>query len=520
MSRVLFLVAAVAIRSAAAALTGAAPAAELPAPPGPHVGLTEEAFAGSRSFTATNRLVGTYYFYWYDSPTQAHILDEDGTDALTTHPPTLEGFSYKSAAWHRKQLLDMMAAGIDFLLPVFWGDPSEGAPEAARHWSYAGLPPLVEARDALVQEGREPPRLGLFYDTSTLRWNRAGQHIDLTTDFGRRWFYATIRGFYSMIPPRHWAMIERQPLVFLYSAVHAKRHDQSCIDYVKQQFPRDFGGRVPYLVREASWKVQADNTVVWGGAFGLRTPGIASLGPGYDHSAVPGRTPVSVDRRGGRFYEESWVRFLRRPSAILVVETWNEFHEATDICESREYGRQYLELTRRYTDRFRQGWRPPWPVGPYSFANSVQVVLGRRNVERGLRQVESEDGRTVARFVAGREGRATSITPHPGRYLYFVVDNSFKRPSPTDFRVDVEYCDTAAGTLALEYDGSDATKPLSGAYTRAPETLSLLNRRGWGTVRFQLPAAAFLNSQNQQADFRLVVMAPELIVGAVRVLRP
>ncbi|MEJ7640242.1 MAG: hypothetical protein WKF75_20315 [Singulisphaera sp.] len=42
-----------------------------------------------------------------------------------------------------------------------------------------------------------------------------------------------------------------------------------------------------------------------------------------------------------------------RPRPWMVhIETWNEYHEATNIAESREYGRQYLEMTRDYAARF------------------------------------------------------------------------------------------------------------------------------------------------------------------------
>ena len=58
-----------------------------------------------------DRIVGTYYFYWYDAASKVHVIDGDGTDALTTHPPTLDDFSYKSVKWHRRQLEDMIAAG-------------------------------------------------------------------------------------------------------------------------------------------------------------------------------------------------------------------------------------------------------------------------------------------------------------------------------------------------------------------------------------------------------------------------
>jgi hypothetical protein len=149
-------------------------------------------------------------------------------------------------------------------------------------------------------------------------------------------------------------MIDGRPIVFLYSAAFAKNHDQAVIDYAKEQFAREFAGRTPYIAAEVSWNVSADNKVAWGGALGLKQPGVASLGPGYDHSAVRDRTPLVADRRGGKFYEEQWLEFLKHPSNIVVIETWNEFHEGTDIAESREHGRQYIELTRKYANLFKR----------------------------------------------------------------------------------------------------------------------------------------------------------------------
>ncbi|MBU6399894.1 MAG: DUF5010 domain-containing protein [Verrucomicrobia bacterium] len=335
------------------------PAREIPPALGPYVHPKARDFAGARTFKSTDRVVGAYYFYWYDVDTKEHIVNDDGSDALTDHPAAMDDFAYTSIRWHKQQLTDMMAAGIDVLLPVFWGAPSERDPRAGLHWSFAGLPPLVQARAELVREGKRPPRIGLFYDTSTLQWNSWHEHIDLTTDFGKRWFYATVRDFFSLIPPRDWAMIEGHPLVLLYAAAFAKNYDQGFIDYTKEQFAQDFAGRVPYLVRQNSWHILADNTCAWGGALGLQNPGVADLGPGYDHSAVPGRTPLVVPREGGKFYERNWLKFLRQPSHLVMLETWNEFHEGTDICDSREYGRRYIELTRQYVDRFKRGWKPP-----------------------------------------------------------------------------------------------------------------------------------------------------------------
>ena len=217
----------------------------------------------------------------------------------------------------------------------------------------------MEAREELLREGKKPPRIGLFYDTSTLRHNHWHEHVDMTTERGKQWFYATIRDFFSMIPPKHWAMIDDKPIVLTYTAAFAKKHDDSFVAYTKGEFKKEFGGREPYLAPQDSWNVKADNTCAWGGALGLKNPGIGELGPGYDHSAVPRRTPLIVKREGGKFYEDQWLKFLRKPSDFVMIETWSEFHEGTTICESKEYGRQYIELTRKYSDLFKRGWRPP-----------------------------------------------------------------------------------------------------------------------------------------------------------------
>lgn len=499
-----------------------APAAAPFHPPvGPFAPLTESAVAGVPTYTATNRLVLASYFYWYDVYNAEHVVNADGTDALTDHPATMTGFSYRSSAWHRTQLTDMAEAGIDVLLPVYWGEPSqrvEGLPVDQQSWSFSGLPPLVAARDQLVAQGRPAPRIGLFYDTSTLQFNAAGEQIDLTTDRGRQWFYESVRDFFSLIPPRHWAMIDGHPIVVLYSAAFAKRHDQTCIDELKTRFAAEFGGRTPYVIREISWSVRADQVYAWGGALGLKNPGVASLGPGYDHSAVPGRTPLVVPREDGAFLERNWLAFLRRPSSLVMIETWNEFHEGTDIANSREYGRKYIELNRRYVDLFKAGFQPPPQVGPYTGARLVAVELAATNRPAGLVQFEQADGLTRPGVLAGIPCRVTTTNAYGSRYLYLKIDDSFKWADPMRVDAVVDYFDAVRGTLRLEFDGSDPAAPFQGAYT-ASTPVALSGSRTWRTAVFRLEGAHFQNAQNGGADLRLSVGPAEIGFRRVQILR-
>ena len=60
-------------------------------PPGDSVYFDPSVRKGISSWTQQDRLVMTPYFYWYDVWSQAHLLNPDNSDALTTHPATLTG---------------------------------------------------------------------------------------------------------------------------------------------------------------------------------------------------------------------------------------------------------------------------------------------------------------------------------------------------------------------------------------------------------------------------------------------
>jgi len=245
---------------------GVAAAGDLPEQaPGELFPLDAKDYRNAPSFEPGQPIVGVTYFYWYDIDTGSHIVDRDGTDALTTHPSDMNGISYKRLSWHKTQLEDMMAAGIDFLLPVFWG-----VPHKYESWSFTGLPPLVEAHSVLQQQGVAPPAIGMFYDTSMLSHNAFGEggtdyHVDLTTDFGKDWFYTPIRDFFSLIPPGKWARVDGRPIVFMYASAFAKRQDPEQFAYVKRRFRADFGVE-PYIVKAAGWQGETDATYSWGGA--------------------------------------------------------------------------------------------------------------------------------------------------------------------------------------------------------------------------------------------------------------
>ena len=491
-------------------------------PPGRFFPLRAKDHLNTPSFEAGRPVVGTTYFYWYDIDTRSHIIDGDGTDALTTHPADMDDISYKRPSWHAAQLTDMIDAGIDFLMPVFWGVPGK-----YDGWSFKGLPPLVEAHNALEDKGLSPPAIGLFYDTSILKYNGfekggASYHVDLTTDFGRRWFYTPIRDFFSLIPPDKWARVAGRPIVFMYASAFAKKQDDSQFDYVKRRFREDFGIE-PFIVKMAGWKGRADAMYSWGGAVNgpLIYRQVVALGPGYDHSAVPGRTPLIVDRRDGQTYVDRWLKVLAlRPETrpwMVHIETWNEWHEGTDVAASREYGRSYIVLTRLFADM----WRAKTLLRFDSSYLDAGVVTWEPDQPRGL-SLRPSGGDGVWRKASFQASKAVVSAPNPhsqaSRYLYFDIDSALAYDLyDRTAEVSVIYRDGGCASFCLEYDNTNPAEGVHEGAFRKVGNVTVKGSQSWRTAEFTLPDCRFMNRCNN-ADFRFVVLGGDLELAIRKVI--
>ena len=148
----------------------------------------------------------------------------------------------------------MLAAGLDFVLPVYWGEPGHPGrttgPTSPHYWSTEGIPAMVEALDRNRGRGAPPLQIGMFYDTTILA------NADLTTAAGKEYFYINVRDFYSRIPPRYWAAIDSKPIVWLYDTIWISEFDQSSLDYLSERFAQDFGGLRLFIVRESQWQAE------------------------------------------------------------------------------------------------------------------------------------------------------------------------------------------------------------------------------------------------------------------------
>src|SRR5262249_8731132 len=75
------------------------------------------------SFGASQPLVTTYFFYWFDT---AFLSQQARGFSVYAYQPTDEStMSFFDPGWYHKQFTDMLAAGVDFVLPDYWGEPGQ-----------------------------------------------------------------------------------------------------------------------------------------------------------------------------------------------------------------------------------------------------------------------------------------------------------------------------------------------------------------------------------------------------------
>jgi hypothetical protein len=335
------------------------------AQPGPYMVPSWTDF-GLRSFSSQSYLATTYYFYWHDYTDPDRRARSQGR---FHSPPDAEHYGFLLPATHQREFADMLAAGLDFVLPVYWGEPGHPgrttSSTSPHYWSTEGIGPMVDALDRNRALGYPPLQMGMFYDTTILA------NADLTTPAGKEYFYINVRDFYSRIPPRYWAAIDNKPIVWLYDTIWISRFDQSSIDYLSERFAQDFGGLRLFVVRESQWQeskgfsaptpVTSEGLYAWGAApFGFNAAAeltVAEVGPGFKNTQYctggPERNCFDVDRDGGTRYERQLQQAVASGRHLLAAETWNEFSEGTDIQDTVETGRQYIDLTRRYVDEFK-----------------------------------------------------------------------------------------------------------------------------------------------------------------------
>ncbi|MGC8717741.1 MAG: glycoside hydrolase family 99-like domain-containing protein [bacterium] len=76
--------------------------------------------------------------------------------------------------------------------------------------------------------------------------------------------------------------------------------------------------------------------------------------PGYDDSHIRRPKPLIVDRMGTKLYSTLWKYAINSNPNWIIITSFNEWHEGSEIEPSEEYGDTYINLTKEYSLKFKE----------------------------------------------------------------------------------------------------------------------------------------------------------------------
>ncbi|MBI5955422.1 MAG: glycoside hydrolase family 99-like domain-containing protein, partial [Chloroflexi bacterium] len=79
----------------------------------------------------------------------------------------------------------------------------------------------------------------------------------------------------------------------------------------------------------------------------------ATVMPGYDDSRLGRASPHVRPRNDGQYYTASFQAAINLTPSLIVINSYNEWFEGTQIEPSVSYGSKYLDLTREWSARYK-----------------------------------------------------------------------------------------------------------------------------------------------------------------------
>jgi hypothetical protein len=518
-----------------------------------------------------DRYVGVPFFYWYDGPNNGRIMQSADLPHVTHFPPeafsTDPGFqiSFRDKAWFRRQLRQMAYAGVDVAaLVTFPYEPIES-------WNYVGMQNCLDAALELHNAGETIPRLAMYFDTSSMVYqtlqltNNAIWTTDLTTTAPRQQFLHKVRKFWTVAggtpltasrpypdttsvlnlaaspyaPVLAWR--QGKPLIFIYEAGYRNFFsdwDADLFADISALMNREFSV-TPVLYPDYEWWYRLDQR--WQKPFELNGGGFVrwrsavyepfaprtrfdsatsalrngvQFGPGYDDRYLGDRPTNGTPNRArqlGAFYAYGWQYARRLGRDLVFLESWNELHEGTEVCDTQQLGIQYLDYTRRAAELFKKDYsrasRVEFSVtGPIHnmawqsiedgvFAIPAEVVraadqpYGKKEVDFLIDPSPATNSRSAYGFKNG----AWCLTHEAGnKRLVFDIQDAFVRSATEPLTVTIEYLDSGADTFSVR---SEDEKPLIRVKKR--------NTNQWVTLTAKVSPNSLNNSLNPEINFMI-----------------
>ena len=102
-------------------------------------------------------------------------------------------------------------------------------------------------------------------------------------------------------------------------------------------------------------------------------------------------------------------------------------------------------------------------------------------------------------------------------YFYHHIDNEFSKDTGGSVVVEVLFRDYGTGNLQLQYDSTDPSAPVDGAYKTAAKMVKLYDSSKWRTATWKIDDARFSNRQNAGCDMRFGAGGREIWLARIKV---
>jgi glycoprotein endo-alpha-1,2-mannosidase len=313
------------------------------------------------------RQVLAFYYGWWGNPgTSGEWRHWTGVDAAgerienAAHFPALGAYDSHDPAIVDQQAEAARAAGITGFIASWWGTGS---------FEDKGVPVLLSAA------AKHGLAVSAYYER--VAGADAGSRVKAATgdlDY--------LLSHYAGHPA--WLRAAGKPVVFVYGrALNALPPSdwREVIAQVRRDNPRGvlligdslnpalvsvFDGASTYNVTGNTQRKSPPQVRAWAHAAYPRMVAAAGTGkissvtviPGYDDRATgrPALRPVT-DRWGGETYRALWQEAIAAAPDYVLITSWNEWHEGSEIEASVEYGSRILDDTAAYARDFLAGQR-------------------------------------------------------------------------------------------------------------------------------------------------------------------
>jgi hypothetical protein len=317
------------------------------------------------------RKVLAFYYPWYGNPDVkggsgrwSHWSRVDETErqiGSSTNYPTLGPYDSHDPKLIAQHCQWAKQAGIDALIVSWWGKNSF----------------CDQAMERILDGCREAGlQATIYYETVPGPRNAEAAANDVLEVLSR----------YAEHPA--WLCVESKPVVFVYGRALGeiglggwleaisevnRRYPRKAVffgDQLSRSAARVFDGIHTYNTAGSLRGKQPTEARQWSAetypawvqsADAFRRISTLTVIPGYDDTKI--RKPgLRVERYDGALYRVQWEQAIEADPHWVLITSWNEWHEGSEIEPSHEDGDKYLKMTSELAARFKSKRRPAKPL--------------------------------------------------------------------------------------------------------------------------------------------------------------